>query len=296
MKDEWFARKRGDIEPSGLQSMKSTLGGLQEYLTRGAPENRPAPRHCLECGAEIEHMWVAVLEKWVAEERCNERRADGQDCCHMRHEQRKRDAGSDPGERLEVVYRRALDASGVGADRYKRFVGRRDAADPGVLAMVAREDVVSGYICGPRGERQLNACVLTETFLWFQIRKLERHVGATLLHVSEMFRRLKLGFDNQRGALSLADLQQVDLLVLDGVGTSGGVSLTNWECGVLLKILDERDACLRPTILLGDVGFDDLMTEAPYRDIFTLEAYLEQRVRLPGYQEVRGRWSEEARF
>ena len=65
---------------------------------------------------------------------------------------------------------------------------------------------------------------------------------------------------------------------------------------MLLKILDERDACLRPTILLGDVGFDDLMTEAPYRDIFTLEAYLEQRVRLPGYQEVRGRWSEEARF
>lgn len=258
------------------------LAEIKELLSGDPQGEQPAPIACARCGAPQEYLWARMIGRWVVSDRCI--------ACvdhQARQELGKREVRTSD---TQLAYERAIAASGVQADRFRRFADRRWDADAAVLALVGGDVPRSGWISGSRQERQLSAAVLTETYLNHQIRTLGRTgAQALVLHEPDLYRRLKLGFDGGKGALQLAEVQAVELLVVDGLGDT---ETTAWERETMRRVLDEREACERPTILLGSCSWEDLLTTQPYRELKrVLESWMERKITLAGF-ERKGGWSE----
>lgn len=271
------------------EKLDAQVSAILETLYTSRPtEPAPEPQSCIYCGGPVPALWMPHLKRWFHEdppvcERRDTIDADGMyhPSCADRHG--RRDLGYDLDsksfvgesvpwktmrEKTEASREERLRASGLGAKRYARFRGALLEHD---LVQLLGEEERSAYVRGSRRARQRQAPALLESAMTFR-----PEASARLIYEPDLYRRLRLAFDsaNDPDALSVRELQQVDLLILDGVGE---FERSDWEAKMLLQILEEREACLLPTVLLGGEPLFALLKQQPYSKLASiLSAWLEQ--------------------
>lgn len=268
------------------KSMSAALAEIFSPTRPTVPE--PAPARCVVCGGAAHAVWVPRLERWVQDDPAVcARRATVDD--HGRYVpscadvMRQRAAGHDPltrravgedrpwltGEEREArAIEERLVAAGLDARRYARFRGEPLAID--LIPLIDSEDR-GVYVRATRRTRQRQAPAFLEMFV-----RSRPQASARLVYEPDLYRRLRLAWDDASDpeALSARELQQLDLLILDGCGE---FERSDWEEKALRQILEEREACLLPTVLMGSEPLFSLLRQQPYSKLASiLTAWLEQ--------------------
>lgn len=247
--------------------------------------NKPAPEPspCQDCGALQHPQWVGIFDKWVTTDVC--------ESCLSKRAAREQDSSTSSRERGARLYGRLVLASGLEQPRYLRYSKHNPDCAHEALAWVLEDKLVSGYVRGSKRATQRFAAELAEYYCQRQAKKMNRAASVMLVHEADLYQRIKAGFDGHENGLTLSDVRDTRLLILDGAGS---VPVQIWEQRTLNTILEYRESAQLPTILLGELAWGELAERPPFSwSRGLLGEHLSARYEIeafgsvePGYSEV----------